>query len=114
MTNKSKDQNKFIPSPSYLHSVLVNEFCIKESLQEYLESYFILYWRGEYFISQMKEGSITHDGKQFIVVFDEGASRGKILANEDCIVAVSFRQAEPQFKLPAYVLVQISKSGKNL
>lgn len=88
---------------SQAHFTSLNYFSIPEELKDIFPTYFIEHWSTKTFLASIKEGSITLNGTEYILVYRRGASRGKILKREQ--VSLSFRQAAPEFGLSAYVLV---------
>lgn len=98
---------KYNCTPSKIHHIACNFFSIRKEFSHCFQSYFILHYKAPIFLSQLEAGAIKKDGKKYIVIFGEGASRGKILATPDCTVLVSFREAMPEFEVPPYAIVQI-------
>jgi hypothetical protein len=81
----------------------LNEFHIEPNILACFTTYHILHWRAEYTIEQIKEGVITREGKSYIVVFN-ACTRFKIKQSSDAVL--SFREAQPEYDLPAYVLIK--------
>lgn len=88
---------------SQVHFASLNYFSIPDEIRDAFPTYFIQYRKTQDFLSQLLDGAINYQGVEYIVVYRRGASRGKILKREQ--VALSFRQAAPEFGLAAYVLV---------
>jgi len=94
-----------IPKSMLLH--LLKEFpAFPPNFQDTLESYYLLYWEPHYFLSQIKEGTLTHNGKVFQVIYKRGASPATIKSKEQ--IKLSFRAPKAEFDLPSYVLVTLS------
>lgn len=88
------------------HSIeheLINTWKLSEELKKRVSKYYLLYWTPVYFDAIWNEGIITREGVDYIVVYH--ACKPADLRKEKQI-ALSFRRANKEFNLPAYVLVQ--------
>lgn len=74
-----------------------------------LFSYYKLYWEGKYLLSKTEEGNgtIVRNNIPYIVVYSKTCTRGYILAHKNQQFSLSFREAKPEFGLPAYVFISI-------
>lgn len=78
----------------------------KQSQKEYLQSYFKLYWSAEYFLEQMKHGTITKEGRNYHVFFAHGITRGTIKQlDKGQQLELSFRVPLAMTDLPPVVFV---------
>lgn len=81
----------------------------------YFDTYFKMHWTPGYTLHKIKQGIIEHDGTSYHIEFSRGTTRGEILklaqqGNKTHNVMLSFRKPNKIFNLPAYVLIQISKT----
>jgi hypothetical protein len=72
-----------------------------------LSKYFRLYWEGKYILTKTVNGIIQRDDTSYIVVYAKDCTRGYILAHKDQQFSVSFREAMPEYGLPAYCYISI-------
>ena len=109
--------------PSTLKYIISNHTTIAHRLHDTLETYYILYWDVEYFLSQFTEGTIKRDNRIYHIIFKgTGAGntkhRGHMIADVkqgmSYQVSLSFRKAKPEFNLPAYVLVSTERNLNNV
>ena len=96
---------KFAITPSLLHHQLTEVERIHQSFAPCLTRYYLKYWSASYLLSKLKAGTIIDSDLQYVVIYGEGCSRGKLLASPDSQVKVSFRAAQAIFDLSPYALV---------
>lgn len=94
-----------------------NVFSIAPPLaQLYFNRYYLLYWRGDHFIAQSADAAgtitITKDSIAYQIVYKNGLTRGKILANIGDQIALSFREPFPEYGLHPIVLVSTASNMK--
>jgi hypothetical protein len=77
-------------------------FKIPKQYQDCFQHYQLLYWSPEYLASQIKEGTITHAGTCYRVVWLSKPSQIKFSTQ----VALSFREAQDEFCISPAVLVK--------
>lgn len=99
--------SKYNLTPSVVHSAAVNYFSLDPKYLPAFSNYFILYWSASHTTSQISAGTILKDKIPYLAVFCKNSSRGKLKANPSSQVALSFRNPQPEFGLPAYVLIQL-------
>lgn len=95
---------------NYVAYICCNHFSVPADFRDCFSSYFLRRWAPSYFFSQVQEGCIFYDGIEYIVLYHK-KSRGQLM--QDCTrtespqlgVTLSFRAAQSEFNLPAYVLV---------
>lgn len=88
---------------SVLTYLLQRSKYINLEYQDLLCYYKLLKWRGDYTLAMIHEGLLRRDNIDFIVIF--GTPRGTLLANPESQFNLSFRQAIPEYEIPAYVLI---------
>ena len=93
---------KYEVSRNEMRELLTSSFHISLEYQHALSHYQLLYWSPEYLQEQIQEGTLSHLGTTYIVIWDD--SRFSCLGGTQC--KLSFRQAQPEYELPAYVLVR--------
>jgi hypothetical protein len=94
--------SKYGISPSTVILSLQKQFYIPLEMQHTLSHYQLLYWDSEYFKSQIQDGTISHLGTRFLVIYID--PRHEVLQQNQ--VKLSFRQAQLEYDFPAYVLVK--------
>lgn len=73
-------------------------------LHEGFSKYYLLYWRADYFRSQMIEGRLHHQDTSYLVYF-----HGSVYPTyPGTQIALSFRLPLPKYNLPGVVLVASS------
>lgn len=87
-----------------LHN-MINYFHFPEIYQDCLSSYYILHWENYYFTKQVEDGTIRHQGKEYIVVYRNCFPSD---FKKPGSVKLSFRAAQKEFNLKNYVLVMIN------
>jgi hypothetical protein len=78
-------------------------------VKRYFESYYLLYWKGSYFIEHTKNkyGMLIHNGIEYQIVYKYPLTRSQILAKLEDQYAISFRKPKINYglDLPAIALV---------
>jgi len=91
---------------SDMHSALINRFELTPEQAAACEKYYILHWRGAHFKHVMRNGIITHQGVDYLVVYTE-CKPTDILTSS--YLYVSFRKPAKEYGLQAYVLISIAR-----
>lgn len=86
-----------------LHSALVNQWVIPDHLIAELKNHFLLQWQGSFVKDSNKHGIIEKDGTKYLVCFHKTTPH-KVYSSDK--VWLSFREANVEWNIPAYVLVQ--------
>jgi hypothetical protein len=74
-----------------------------------MNRYYLLYWSAEYFLEQMRSGTIRKDNVDYHVFFHSSASLGKIKAlDKKAQIKLSFRLPQSITNLPAVVYVKLA------
>lgn len=92
-------------SISKLRDLSLTYFSIPPHYSHCFSDYYLLYNQGSYILSHSINGTIYRDGIEYIVVYHNDLTRDYIKQNRLEQYALSFRKAQPEFELPAYVLV---------
>lgn len=102
---------KFGVTKSVVRFLATKSFSINSLFRDCFKRYYIIYWTGEYFLFKTKEtgGVLTKDGIEFLILY-HNTNRGRIASKKQQQVVLSFREPQPEFGLPAYVLVSQSNS----
>lgn len=97
---------------SVVKFLLTKSFSISSLFRDCFKRYYILYWRAEYFLHRTEgtAGLLTQDGLEYVILYHR-TTRGKILHYQRKQVILSFREPQPEFGLPAYVLVSQNNQG---
>lgn len=94
-------------SKSLIHNALLNHWLLSDLIiNSYVEVYKTDHWGVKYFISRLKEGTITQGGKTYQVIYSNNTSKKKISENKKAFLYVSFRAPVASLALPNYVLIQ--------
>lgn len=104
--------NRYGVTPSIIHYILKHHQVITPSHSYYdcLQTCYLLYWNKEYLLQQFQEGVIKKDDVLYHPVFSVGLSRGALLRlPAGTQIALSFREAQQEFGLPAYVFISSAK-----
>jgi hypothetical protein len=92
---------------STLLHTLSTIFYIPAELHPALEKYTLLYQSVDYFLCNSHEGTLHRFDSEYNIVY-HNCTRGQILAlPADQQLRLSYRQAVPEYSLPAFVLVSI-------
>ncbi len=83
---------------------MLNLFTIPEQFTFTLKDYFCLQWSGKRFSDKQENGTITLGTESYLVVYKNCTAVSCMKAEQ---VRLSFRQAQPEYELCAYVLVKI-------
>ena len=87
---------------------LINDFHIDPAVvNKSLTEYNLIHWSTNYFVSKSQFGVLYRGDKQYVVVYHKCTRYNVREATE---VILSFREAKPEYNLPAYVLVKPNKS----
>lgn len=87
---------------------LMNSFNFTSFLpRKLLATYFTRVWETSYFKTLAVQGTIDYEGTSYQIVYNN-CTRFAVLNTKE--VKLSFREAIPEFNLPAYVLVKPFKS----
>ena len=81
------------------------QFVIPEMFSDCFQTYYLLKWSKEWFLNESRAGIITRNGTRYNVIYNR-CTRGAILAAPArSQITLSFRQAQKEYGLDAYVLV---------
>ncbi len=89
------------------HSTIITYF------RDCFSRYYLLYWEGSYLLQKIAEGNgcINRDGISYIPAYSQSlGSRAAIHQNQQEQYALSFREAKPEFQLPAYCFISLPDS----
>jgi len=67
----------------------------------------LLYWQGRHILTQIKSGIITRGDTSYNVIFTGCCTRGSLLSAPLSQYALSFREPNPKYNIPAYVLISL-------
>lgn len=120
MTNSIAIIQKFGITRSEVDHVARTNFKIPGTYRQYFQSMHLLYWTGEHILKRMQNGVIKtlENDAGYHVVFIDGLTRGQIIgeierskeSNKPAMqYGLSFRQAKPEFKIPALVLIRTAR-----
>lgn len=104
--------NRYGVTPSIIHYIIKHHQVITPSHSYYdcLQTCYLLYWNKEYLLQQFQEGVIRKDNVLYHPVFSVGLSRGALLRMPaGTQISMSFREAQQEFGLPAYVFISPAK-----
>jgi hypothetical protein len=87
---------------SLLRHLLTEFTSFPENYRDVLDSYYLLYWTPQYLDANIKQGTITHSGKTYQVIFK---CIRPLTRNPCAQVKLSFRSPKAEFDLPSYVIV---------
>lgn len=96
-------------SKSELRYSLLNDFHISKRLIKALKTYLILHWESEFTFSIMDDGMIERDGINYIAIYHRCSY---YQAKRSRNLSLSFREANKEFDLPAYVLIKTLREGE--
>lgn len=88
---------------SMLAYLLINRFHIPNAFQDLVQNYYILRWEGKYLKQRIVDGTLLHQGRQYIVVF-HNCTYGQATGKDQ--VFLSFRVPMEDYELPSYVLIK--------
>lgn len=89
---------------SFLRYHLQNSFVMPPTITtKYLSQYHLLYWNPVHLLLNMKDGTITKDGRVYQVIFQDCNPFTIKRCNQ---VVLSFRAAKVEFDLEPYVIVK--------
>ena len=93
-------------APSVIHYVAANNWNIHPNVQPCFSVYFLSRINAGKLLAMVFEGQITRGDDHYVVLYHR-CTRGQLLADKSIEVVVSFRQAKPEYGIPAYALVSI-------
>lgn len=97
--------NKYGVNKNTIRHLSQKLFVIPEFFSDCFQTYYLLKWSKEWFLNQSHEGIVTRNGIKYNVMYS-GCTRGAILAAPvRSQITLSFRQAQKEYGLDAYVLV---------
>lgn len=91
-----------VPRSILLHH-LQHSLFIPVEFKHLMEEYILLYHTPEYFFKNQHKGSILRFNKEYIIIYN--VPRGVCLHAPK--LKISFREALPEYNLPAYAMVTI-------
>lgn len=101
---------KYGVPPSIIQHIAINNFRITQNYRDCFQRYYLLFWRADYLLDQIEQGALKlgfgAERKDWIVVYHK-CTRGTLLGDKSAQVALSFREPQPEFGLPAYCLVSL-------
>lgn len=120
MTTSIAVVQKYGITRSEIDYIARSSFKIPNQYRQYFQSMHLLYWSGEYVLKRMQNGMIRtlENDAGYHAVFIEGLTRGQIIGeiarNKEQNLppmqyALSFRRAVEEFKIPALVLIRVSR-----
>lgn len=87
-----------------LSYMCMNNWNFPAEYQDCLSAYYLLQWEGKYFGEKLREGTISHNDEEYIVVYKNTTY---FAAKKAAQVRLSFRKPQPEFNLPGYVIVSV-------
>lgn len=93
-------------APSVVHYVAANNWNIHPNVQDCFEVYFLSRINAGKLLAMVFEGQLKRGEDHYVVLYHR-CTRGQLLADKSIEVVVSFRQAKPEYGIPAYALVSI-------
>lgn len=87
---------------SLVSYLCINHFNYPELYKDTLSNYYLLYWKPDYFFSQLNHGEIIHQDTIYIVVYKNCTPAA---LKKESQIRLSFRKPQAEFNIPAYVLV---------
>lgn len=107
-------RDKYNVSKSEMHSLLINAFHIPVDIAAVAcRQYFTRKWlrlgTSVSFSGVIHEGLINHNGLDYLVVYYQCTPYQVRKANA---LMLSYRQPQPEFNLPAYVLIKLLNEGE--
>lgn len=91
---------------SEMHSALINRFELTPEQIAACEKYYILRWKGAHFKHILQNGTITHQGVTYLVVYKDCKPTD---IQTSSTIHVSFRKSAKEYQLQAYVLVSVAR-----
>jgi hypothetical protein len=89
--------------PPYIMSNVLTKWALESWDRSYLEKYYILHWRTDYFIDKSNSSSLHHDGVEYLILYHR-CLIAQIKESDSKEVALSFRKLK---SFPyGYVLVK--------
>ena len=95
-------------------SFISRKLCvIPSNLRDCFKRYYLLYWAPEYLVAQLskpenQDGILHHQGIAFNIVW-HGITPTQLKTESYMQIALSFREPQPEFSLPATVLIYVRK-----
>lgn len=97
---------KYSISKATLKNHLYHNPVIPQEFRPALKTYYLLYWSPDWYFEKLHDGIICDkNGTSYIVITAPNVSTSKLLAANQ--IAMSFRQAMPEYELPGIVFVSI-------
>lgn len=89
-----------------MHSAVINDFELSSECQTACDKYYILHWQGSHLKHVIRNGTIIHQGVQYLVVYS-GCKPFDIKSNSQ--LYISFRKPAKEYELRAYALVSLGR-----
>lgn len=108
--NSIESYNKYGVHRSVLQHIASYLKSVPPEFRDCFSTYYKLYWSRDYLIEQLRDSKyfITKDNKQYYVIWK--TSRGTFLnSSEKSQYCLSFRDAQPEFDIPPYVLIWLEE-----
>ena len=100
-------------APSIIHYVATNNWNIHPNVLPCFDVYFLMRTRAEVLLANVFAGQLARGTDKYQVIYHR-CTRGQLLANKGMEVVISFRQAKPEYGIPAYALVSIQSIASSL
>lgn len=91
---------------SLVHYQMINHFHYAPRFRDTLKTYFILHWNADFTKDQISDGIISLASGDYTVIWYKLSPYD--LHNQKNL-RLSFREAQPEYNLPAYVLITTMK-----
>lgn len=85
-----------------LSYAMFHQWSIEDKLKAGLEKYYLLKWKPEHLFRKLTNGMVEHQGLHYYTLYHE-TTRSDL--EKLSIISVSFRVAQPEFKLSPIILV---------
>ncbi len=79
---------------------------IKPDVRDCFKTYFLIYWSSEYVREKITQAQLDYKGKIYNVIYKGITPREIQLLTENIQISLSFREAQDEYKLPAYVIIK--------
>ena len=96
---------------SLLTYIVHNNFYVTDLYRDCLDTYYILRWQASHMLSSITNGTLVHKGVTYQVIYHRTdptrIKRAALLTHCIRYVKLSFRVAQPEFNIPATVLIKL-------